>query len=374
MVIMIKSSNASCQTDPVKKELAAAAASSDKEVQDGEQGKRKNERKRKRTSFRPRIQVLRFVEDEGDSEELGDGKAQEQEGIKVECQMGTDPKTVIFEFHTTKIGPKAMANCFIRENLLAEKHKQFFVEQLVEIGRQLKVDPATLPQVNSPLNRARSPDSSPCDEEGSKEQRDEKEEANITPVSPPCASPPIVNKQNMRSQIFHDVCFVLILIGVLLFLYGPPWVSYQQTPLLMEPDDNFLFVLNCGMTTMSLVIMMIIMDKLWFYCKQIPEMKCILMIPIMAIYIFVMPLCIVYGLSLLRNINIEEWGWEKGIALFILAVFEPGSFYALHILTHHTHVATEKSEKSNSSRRPQSGFNKTKAISNYGAINKIDMV
>ena len=72
---MMKFSNASCQTDPVKKELAGAKASTDKEIQDDEQGKKKNERKRK--SFQPRIEVLRFVEDEGDSEELGDGKPQE---------------------------------------------------------------------------------------------------------------------------------------------------------------------------------------------------------------------------------------------------------------------------------------------------------
>ena len=140
------------------------------EVKDG-RGKKKTERKRKRTHLGPRIKVystfifchqifyskvLRIVTEEENTEpgqeedrDQGDAKT----GVKVECQMETSKqKTVTFEFHTTDIGPEEMANTFIMEDLLAEQHRRILVEQLIDIANQLADDPETVPQARIILN------------------------------------------------------------------------------------------------------------------------------------------------------------------------------------------------------------------------------
>ena len=327
---MIKSSNVSCQTDPVERELAGAEASTAKEVQDGEQGKKKNERKRKRTSFQPRIQVLRFVEDEGESEELGDEESQDQDGVKVECQMEMYPKTIVFEFYTTKIGPEEMANTFIREDLLAEKHKQVFVDQLVDIARQLKEDPATLPEVTLPENRARSPDFSPKNKgEGEEQQEDKKDKTTFVPAPPsetvsskpamgplkievPCAALPSENKYKKRRETFEDICVALFLICYLLVMYEVLWEN--------EMDDNLVSILKCGMSTISLVVLMIIVDKLSLYCEWFPDVRHIIM-TLLWTTCFVGTMT---GLHFLNKINRDQW--DKGAHLFVAAVLIPVIF------------------------------------------------
>ena len=381
---MIKFSNASCQTDPVKKELAGAKASTDKEIQDDEQGKKKNERKRK--SFQPRIEVLRFVEDEGDSEELGDGKPQEQDGIKVECQMEMDPKTIVFELHTADIVPEEMANCFISEDLLAEKHRQIFVDQLVDIFRQLTEDPTTLPQVTFPPNktqsygspphkeeddkeqqksekdeemnnvpaptplrsseavssslrngevtlppkRDRSPDFSPKNKgEGEEQQENKKDKTSIVSAPPsetvsskpvmgplkievPCAALPSENKHKKRRETFEDICVALFLICYLLVMYGVLWEN--------EMDDNFVSILKCGMSTTSLVVLMIIVDKLSLYCEWFPDVRQIIMTLLWTTCFVGM----IIGLFFLNKINRDQW--DKGAHLFVAAVLIPVIF------------------------------------------------
>ena len=172
----LKSSNGRCQADPADGELADGEATTDGEVKYnykyGKKEKKKTTRKRIRTHLGPRIKVLRFV----DNAENEDPK-KKLNGPKVECQMkiSEDPsigseerssffsffqrtgtlefemqtykKTVSFEFPTTDMGPEEMANTFISEDLLVEKHRQIFVDQLVEIARQLRRHPATLPEL-----------------------------------------------------------------------------------------------------------------------------------------------------------------------------------------------------------------------------------
>ena len=174
--VTMKSSKASRQADPADEELADGEASTDGEVKYnykyGKKEKKKTTRKRIRTHLGPRIKVLRFV----DNAENEDPK-KKLNGPKVECQMkiSEDPsigseerssffsffqrtgtlefemqtykKTVSFEFPTTDMGPEEMANTFISEDLLVEKHRQIFVDQLVEIARQLRRHPATLPEL-----------------------------------------------------------------------------------------------------------------------------------------------------------------------------------------------------------------------------------
>ena len=172
----LKSSNESRQADSAEEGLADGEATTDGEVKYdykyGKKEKKKTTRKRIRTHLGPRIKVLRFV----DNAENEDPK-KKLNGPKVECQMKTskDPsigpeerssffsffqrtgtlefemetykKTVSFEFPTTDMGPEEMANTFISEDLLVEKHRQIFVDQLVEIARQLRRHPATLPEL-----------------------------------------------------------------------------------------------------------------------------------------------------------------------------------------------------------------------------------
>ena len=166
----MKSYNASSQTDPVEEELAGAEASTDKEG--GEKEMKKRTRKRKRPRLEPGIKVLRIVD------ETEDGKSQKSDGVKIECQMEpSNHKTLTFECHTADIEPEEMANTFISEDLLAEEHRQILVDQLVDIVRQLREDPATLPQVTFPPNGAQSYGSPPHKEEEDKEQqKDEKDE------------------------------------------------------------------------------------------------------------------------------------------------------------------------------------------------------
>ena len=58
-------------------------------------------------------------------------------------------KMVTFQFHTHDSVPEEMANTFIREDLLAEQHREILVDQLIDIVGQLAEDPHTLPQVHS---------------------------------------------------------------------------------------------------------------------------------------------------------------------------------------------------------------------------------
>ena len=172
----MKSSKASRQADPADEELADGEASTDSQVKYnyryGKKEKKKTTRKRIRTHLGPRIKVLRFVDNAENKE-----SKKKLNGPKVECQMkiSEDPsigseerssffsffqrtgtlefemqtykKTVSFEFPTTDMGPEEMANTFISEDLLVEKHRQIFVDQLVEIARQLRRHPATLPEL-----------------------------------------------------------------------------------------------------------------------------------------------------------------------------------------------------------------------------------
>ena len=169
----LRSFNRSRQPDSAEEGLADGEATTDGEVKYdykyGQKEKKKTTRKRIRTHLGPRIKVLRFV----DNAENEDPK-KKLNGPKVECQMkiSEDPsirpeeirsffqrtgtlefemqtykKTVSFEFPTTDMGPEEMANTFISEDLLVEKHRQIFVDQLVEIARQLRRHPATLPEL-----------------------------------------------------------------------------------------------------------------------------------------------------------------------------------------------------------------------------------
>ena len=210
----MKSSNASSQVYPVAKELAGAEASTDKEGEEKE--KKKMTRKRKRARLEPGIKVLRIVD------ETEDGKSQNLNGVKIECQMETSKKkTITFEFRTTDLRPEEMANTFISEDLLAEKHRQILVDQLVEIVRQLREDPTTLPQVTFPSHGAQSCSSPPHKEEENKDQQKEEKDEEMNnmaaPTPPrsseavssrprngavkievPCATTPPENKQKMR--------------------------------------------------------------------------------------------------------------------------------------------------------------------------------
>ena len=173
----LKSSNGSRQADSAEEGLADGEATTDGEVKYdykyGKKEKKKTTRKRIRTHLGPRIKVLRFV----DNAENKESKKKLNGAKKVECQinipkdpsfgseerisffsffqrtgtlefeMETFKKTVSFEFPTTDLGPEEMANTFISEDLLTEKHRQIFVDQLVEIARQLRKNPATLPEL-----------------------------------------------------------------------------------------------------------------------------------------------------------------------------------------------------------------------------------
>ena len=159
----MKSYNARCQTDPVEEEPAGAEASTEKEG--GEKEMKKMTRTRKRTYLEPGIKVLRIVDDVEDEE------SHKLDGVNIECQMETSKKkTVTFELHTADIEPEEMANTFIRENLLAEEHRQIRVDQLVDIVRQLREDPTTLPKVTFPSNGAQSYGSPPHKEEEDKDE------------------------------------------------------------------------------------------------------------------------------------------------------------------------------------------------------------
>ena len=182
----LKSSNGSRQADSAEEGLADGEATTDGEVKYnykyGKKEKKITTRKRIRTHLGPRIKVLRFV----DNAENKESKKKLNGAKKVECQMNIpkDPsigseerisffsffqrtgtlefemetykKTVSFEFPTTDMGPEEMANTFISEDLLAEQHRQIFVDQLVEIARQLRRDPATLPELTFLPNRPQS--------------------------------------------------------------------------------------------------------------------------------------------------------------------------------------------------------------------------
>ena len=173
----LRSFNRSRQPDSAEEGLADGEATTDGEVKYdykyGQKEKKKTTRKRIRTHLGPRIKVLRFV----DNAENKESKKKQYGVKKVECQMkiSEDPsigseerssffsffqrtgtlefemqtykKTVSFEFPTTDMGPEEMANTFISEDLLVEKHRQIFVDQLVEIARQLRRHPATLPEL-----------------------------------------------------------------------------------------------------------------------------------------------------------------------------------------------------------------------------------
>ena len=104
-------------------------------------------RTRKRTYLEPGIKVLRIVDDV---------ESQKLNGVKIECQMETTKHRLTFELHTADIGPEEMANTFISEDLLAEQHRQIFVDQLGEIARQLRKNPATLPELTFLPNRPQS--------------------------------------------------------------------------------------------------------------------------------------------------------------------------------------------------------------------------
>ena len=291
----MKSSTASCKTNPMDVKLT------DDEIKVGEKEKKKAERTRKRTHLEPRIKILRFVAKGDGSEEAGDEESQKKDGVKVEFEMKTlKGTTITFEVHSADIGPEEMANTFISEDLLAEKHRQIFVEQLVDIARQLREDPATLPQAihNEPVP---AHDNS----EGSGEQQEDKKDETSTVPSPPsevesgrtmggavkievpCVSSPLEDIQKTRTQLMEeaesamrtlgDVLTTLFLVSYLLVLNGMLWMK--------EMDCKSVSLLRSGMTTMSAVFFMFIVGKLSLYFKWNPYMKWITMAPFMAIYI-----------------------------------------------------------------------------------------
>ena len=325
----MKSSNVRCQTDPVEKELAGAEASNEKEG--GEKEKKKMTRTRKRTYLEPGIKVLRIVD------ETEDGKSHKLDGVKIECQMETsNQKTLTFEFRTTDLRPEEMANTFTSEDLLAEKHRQILVDQLVEIVRQLREDPTTLPQVTFPSNGARSYGILPHKEEESKEhQKDEKdEEMNNVPaptplrsseavssspkngavkIEVPCATTPPDNKQKKRMQTFEDVSIALIVICYLFVMYEMLW----------EPDleHRLVIILKFGMGIISLVVLMVILDKLWLFCKLDPGLQIFIITPLWMAYMAALLLCIGVGLVFLSDIYNEQLG--KRLHLFFVAMVIP---------------------------------------------------
>ena len=336
----MKSSNVRCQTDPVEKELAGAEASNEKEG--GEKEKKKMTRTRKRTYLEPGIKVLRIVDD------AENGESQKLNGVKIECQMETTKHRLTFELHTADIGPEEMANTFISEDLLAERHRQILVDQLVDIVRQLREDPTTLPKVTFPPNGARSNGSPPHkEEEGKEQQKDEKdEEMNNVPdptplrsseavssiprngsvkIEVPCATTQPENKQKMRMQTFEDVSIALIMICYLYVTYGMLWEP--------ELEHDLVNILKFGMGIMSLVVLMVILDKLWLFCKLDPGLKLFTIAPLWLLYITALPLCFGVGLSLISDINNKQLG--KGLHLFFVSIVIPWSLGTLPV--YHVH-------------------------------------
>jgi len=258
--------------------------------------------------------------------------------------METSKHRLTFEFRTADLRPEETTNTFISEDLLAEKHRKIFVDQLVDIGRQLREDPTTLPQVTFPSNGARSYGILPHKEEESKEhQKDEKdEEMNNVPaptplrsseavssiprngsvkIEVPCATTQPENKQKMRMQTFEDVSIALIMIFYLYITYGILWEP--------ELEHNLVIILKFGMGIMSLVVLMVILDKLWLFCKLDPGLKLFTIAPLWLLYITALPMCIGVGLSLVSDINNEQLG--KGLHLVFVSIVIPWSLGSLPV-------------------------------------------
>ena len=84
------------------------------------------------------------------------------------------------------------------------------------------------------------------------------------------------------------------------------------------------------MGIMSLVVVMVILDKLWLFCKLDPELKLSTIGLLVLLYIIALPaLCIGGGLTLVSDVNKEQLG--KGLHLFFVAIIIPWSLDTLPV-------------------------------------------
>ena len=84
---------------------------------------------------------------------------------------------------------------------------------------------------------------------------------------------------------------------------------------------------------MSLVVLMVILDKLWLFCKLDPGLKLFTIAPLWLLYITALPLCFGVGLSLVSDINNKQLG--KGLHLFFVSIVIPWSLGTLPV--YHVH-------------------------------------
>ena len=138
-------------------------------------------------------------------------------------------------------------------------------------------------------------------------------------IEVPCAALSSEKKQKKRRETFEDICVALFLICYLLVMYGVLWEN--------EMDDNLVSILKCGMSTISLVVLMIIVDKLSLYCEWFPDVRHIIMTLLLWTACFVGTMT---GLHFLNKINRDQW--DKGAHLFVVAVLIPVIFGTIPVV------------------------------------------
>ena len=145
-------------------------------------------------------------------------------------------------------------------------------------------------------------------------------------IEVPCATTPPENKQKKRMQTFQDVSITLIMICYLYVTYEMLWEP--------ELEDRLVINLKFGMGIMSLVVVMVILDKLWLFCKLDPELKLSTIALLWMLYIIALPaLCIGGGLTLVSDVNKEQLG--KGLHLFFVAIIIPWTLGTIPV--HHAY-------------------------------------
>ena len=123
-------------------------------------------------------------------------------------------------------------------------------------------------------------------------------------------------------QTFQDVSIALIMICYLYVTYEMLWEP--------ELEDRLVINLKFGMGIMSLVVVMVILDKLWLFCKLDPELKLSTIALLWLLYIIAGPaLCIGVGLTLVSDVNKEQLG--KGLHLFFVSIVIPWSLGTLPV-------------------------------------------
>ena len=83
------------------------------------------------------------------------------------------------------------------------------------------------------------------------------------------------------------------------------------------------------MGIMSLVVLMVILDKLWLFCKLDPGLKLFTIALLWLLYITALPLCIGVGLVFLSDINNDQLG--KRLHLVFVAMVIPWSLGSLPV-------------------------------------------